>query len=150
MSSLRYEFCPWSVDLINIVIPSTGHVDLLLLCTELDARQKVHKNYIHPITGRHLGWGSAPSLYNAHHEKIDLKVHKNTWTFEHEFLKMISMSNVHERAMHLACYLYRVSIQKVPRIFIQKMWKKLKNHIFLLKSHRNNINQKDNHRMVIV
>ena len=43
----------------------------------------------------------------------DLKVQDGTWTFEHEFLKKLLMSNVYLKDIPLAGHLYRVTIWKV-------------------------------------
>ena len=69
-----------------------------------------------------------------------IKAHKRTWTIEHNSMKKILTSNVHQRVVPLDCYFYGVSIQKVPRIVRQKTGKIPRNPIFLLVSYWNNTN----------
>ena len=68
--------------------------------------------------------GSKYKQYN--YDTPHVKAHKNTWTFEPEFVKMVPRSNVHERAMPLACYLYRVSMQKCLEFWGKKYGKSKK------------------------
>ncbi len=63
-------------------------------------------------------------------------------------MKIILRSNVHQRVTPLECYLYGVSIQKVPQILRQKTGKIPQNPVFLLKSHRNNTNLTESHCLV--
>ena len=56
----------------------------------------------------------------------NVKVQDGTWTFEHKFLKKLLMSNVYLKDMPLAGHLYRVTMQKVPRIPRQNT---KKNHV---------------------
>ncbi len=59
-----------------------------------------------------------------------VKVEDGTWTFEHEFLKKLLISNVYLKEMPLAGHLYRVTMQKVPQILRQKPGKISKNYVF--------------------
>ncbi len=54
--------------------------------------------------------------------------------FAQNSMKMLFISNVHKKGIHLSAYLYRVSIQKVPQIFIQKVVKIKKINMFPIKT----------------
>ena len=90
-------------------------------------------------------WGlPGPTFLNFHELLVTkcyhVKVHNRTWMFEQNSMKMILRSNVQQSVMPLECYLYGVSIQKVPQILRRKTGKIPPNPVFLLKSHWNNTN----------
>ena len=75
----------------------------------------------------------------------NVKVQDGMWTFEHDSLKKLLMSNVYPKNIPLAGHLYRLTMQKVPQILSKKI---SKSHLFPSKSDKNNTHWKEKYWFV--
>ncbi len=78
-------------------------------CTDFE-KQSHWKKSMHGFT-EHVQY-----VYKSTYMLKAIKVGANTWSIMHEFLKLLWIVNIHQKAKACSCRLYRVTTQKVAQI----------------------------------
>ncbi len=113
LSSTKIYFTKQDLILINLIFPFPLRKSSMILCL-LSLFQRLTLQSC--TTGAWQFFLGASSLF-AH-----VKVEDGTWTFEHEFLKKLLISNVYLKEMPLAGHLYRVMTTGYPGSLTFDLW----------------------------